>query len=186
MYACCSHIWKSECPPSNISHTVMIRWLCLNQFWTVWQKGSHIMAVLSWGHSIQFSHLELWYFIWTEYARTTVVTVQMVKKKIQFRYILDYLAISGHASFFYLEVCSRLGRRGIGKIRLIEGNAKCHLNKSTCKMDFSEGIYLSEAQNPIPYLSPSFPTYCSRVQNTVHLFTQERGENVGEWNQRQD
>jgi hypothetical protein len=33
------------------------------------------------------------------------------------------------------------------KIRLIEGNAKCQHIK---KLSFADGVYLSEAQNPIP------------------------------------
>jgi hypothetical protein len=53
------------------------------------------------------------------------------------------------------------------KIRLIEGNAKCHLNKSTCKMDFAAGIHLSEAQNPIPLPPPSLHTvHVYRIQYT--------------------
>jgi hypothetical protein len=42
----------------------------------------------------------------------------------------------------------------------MEGNAKCrHLKKLTCKGDFAAGVYLSEAQNPIP---PPL-THCIRV-----------------------
>jgi hypothetical protein len=59
------------------------------------------------------------------------------------------------------------------KIRLIEGNAKCRY----LKRDFAAGVYLSEAQNPIPP-PPLHPVY----MYTVHLFA--RGEE-GEVNQRE-
>ncbi len=55
------------------------------------------------------------------------------------------------------------------KIRLIVSNAKCrHLNEIDLKRDFAAGVYLSEAQNPIPPLH----TVCVY---TVYLFTQGGG-----------
>jgi hypothetical protein len=46
---------------------------------------------------------------------------------------------------------------------------------------FGAGVYLSEAQNPIP----ARPTHCIRVQYTEYLFTQGRGEGGGELKQRE-
>jgi hypothetical protein len=48
------------------------------------------------------------------------------------------------------------------KIRLIEGNAKCRPLKN--QRDFAAGVFLSEAQNPIP-INPL--THCIRVHSTL-------------------
>ncbi len=63
------------------------------------------------------------------------------------------------------------------KISLIEGIAKCrHLKKIYLYRDFAAGVYLSEAQNPIP--PPLHTVYVYSIQYTVYLFTQGRGGRV--------
>ncbi len=49
-------------------------------------------------------------------------------------------------------------------------------------MDFAAGVYLSEGRNHVPLPPPPYTAYVY----TLYLFTEERGENVGEWNQRED
>ncbi len=58
------------------------------------------------------------------------------------------------------------------KIRLIEGNAKCRHLKY--QRDFAEGVFLSEAQNPIR-IPPLHTVYVYRV----YFFTQKRGGGGG-------
>jgi hypothetical protein len=56
-----------------------------------------------------------------------------------------------------LYVCSRARR----KIRLMESNAKCCHLKKLIQRDCAAGVYLSEAQNPIP---PPPYTLCKWIQ----------------------
>ncbi len=102
-------------------------------------------------------------------------------KKIQFRHILDYLAISGHASFFTWRLAAGMVAVVFHhrKIRIIEGNAKCHLNKSTCKMDFAAGIYLSEAQNPI-HLLPYILFTCTEYSTVYCTYSHRKGGRMWE------
>jgi hypothetical protein len=67
-----------------------------------------------------------------------------------------------------------LSRRKI-RLIVIEGNAKCrYLKKVTCRRDFAAGVYLAEAQNPIP---PPFHTVAHTAYvYALYLFTQGRGE----------
>jgi hypothetical protein len=63
------------------------------------------------------------------------------------------------------------------KKRLIEGNAKCRHPKN---LPVKGGIYLSEAQNPIP---PPPLTHCIRVYSIlIHI---GKGVSGGELNQRE-
>ncbi len=86
--------------------------------------------------------------------------------------------------FVYLELLRHLYRcRILGechrKIRLIEGNVKCHLNKIDLQRDFAAGVDLSEAQNLIMYPSP--PTQCTYTC-ILYIYAHREG---GEMNQRE-
>ncbi len=68
------------------------------------------------------------------------------------------------------------GRKdGQTKVGGIERSAKCrHLKKIPVKGLCATGVYLSEAQNPIPPPPPHTHTLCRCIQ--YNLFTQEGGE----------
>jgi hypothetical protein len=61
------------------------------------------------------------------------------------------------------------------KIRLIEGNAKCRRKKIDLQMDFAAGVYLSEAQNPIPLPPPHTQYTYSCREGGVRGLNQREG-----------
>jgi hypothetical protein len=142
--------------------------------------------VLSWGHSTIFAFRALIFYL--DCIRRNNCGHGPNEKKntisLYFR-LVSYLC----ACFFFTwrfaagMVAVVFHHR---KIRLIEGKAKCHLNKSTCYWTLRQVFICLRPRTP--YLSPLLPYIlftCTEYTCSILIHT-GKVVNVGEWNQKED